>query len=418
MSLQDTKTNGTEGGMHSVELAAMIRADARAQLAFFQKSLGADGGLSVLQRDGRPIEGVPQELITTTRLVHSYALGHLAGAEGCEAIIDAGIQALWKRHRDETHGGYNWSFDRQGPVATDKLAYGHMFVLLAAASAKAAGHPDADRLLSDVTEVIEAKFWDPVAGMMYDEFRRDWQPFSDYRGMNANMHGIEAHLSAYEITGDRHYLTRANQILSFLVDTMGAQNDWRIPEHYTSDWIVDPDYEGNPMFRPKGTTPGHSFELGRLLVQAWDLGGRQDDAPHRARALIETALNDAWLPEKGFAYTLNFDGSVRVADRYWWPVTEAIGAYATLIKLEGKEPDQLWYERLWQTGFKLFVDHELGGWNPEIDETNAPVQKQFFGKPDIYHALQACLYSLHPGVSHHYRGVKDLLKSDLTKTTG
>lgn len=396
--------------MHSPQLASQMRADAQAQLAFFNASLGTDGGLAVLTHDGQKRPNEPQELITTTRMVHSYALGKIAGAADCDGVIDAGMAALWNQHRDTTHGGYLWSFDASGAVETDKLAYGHMFVLLAAASAKAAGHPDADRLLADVTETIETRFWEPQAKLMADEFRRDWQPFSDYRGMNANMHGIEAHLSAYEITGDSHYLTRAKQILSFFVDEMAANNGWRLPEHYNKAWQVDHAYEGNPMFRPKGTTPGHSFELGRLLIQAWDLEGRKDDAPVRARALIETALNDAWLPETGFAYTLDFDGSVRVRDRYWWPVTEAIGAVATLLKLGGTADDQAWYDRLWQTGFDLFVDHERGGWTPEVDASGAPAQIQFVGKPDIYHALQADLYPLHNGVSGHYKGIKDVLK--------
>ena len=391
------------------DLAARLRADANAQLSFFKASLRSDGGLAVLTRDGKHRPNEPQELITTTRMIHSYALGKLAGAPDCDAIIDAGMAALWDRHRDAVHGGYNWSFDENGPVETDKLAYGHMFVLLAASSAKAVGHPDADRLLADISEVIDARFWEPSANLMCDEFRQDWTPFSDYRGMNANMHGVEAHLSAFEVTGDRQYLTRAQDILSFFVDKMAANNGWRLPEHYTSDWQVDYAYEGNPMFRPKGTTPGHSFELGRLLIQAWDLDGRKDDAPVRARALIETALKDAWLPETGFAYTLDFDGSVRVRDRYWWPVTEAIGAVATLLKLDNSETDRAWYDRLWTAGFDLFVDHEHGGWVPEIDADGAQAEIQFVGKPDIYHALQADLYPLHDGVSGHYEGIKGVL---------
>jgi len=40
------------------------------------------------------------------------------------------------------------------------------------------------------------------------------------------------------------------------------------------NWTVDPGYSGNPMFRPAGTTPGHSFELGRLMLQHWELSGK------------------------------------------------------------------------------------------------------------------------------------------------
>ena len=395
---------------HSNELYESMKNDAVAQLKFFKQSLGDNGRLHMLTQDGMARDEEAQELITTTRLVHSYSLGKIAGISGCDEIIDAGMDALWKNHRDAINGGYIWSFSNKGSVDTDKLAYGHMFVLLAASSAKASGHPDADRLLEDVNSVIIKHFWDKDAGLMCDEFRQDWTSFSDYRGTNANMHGVEAHLSAFEVTGNQLYLDRAQRILYFFVDKIGASHNWRLPEHYTSDWKVDSAYEGNPMFRPKGTTPGHSFELGRLLIQAWDLDGRKDaSAIFKARALIETALRDAWRPNGGFAYTLDFDGSINVRDRYWWPVTEAIGAVATLLKLDGTKADQLWYDKLWKFAFEFFVDNDHGGWIPEIDEENLPCQKQFIGRPDIYHALQANLFPLHSGVSRHYDGIRNLL---------
>ena len=65
-----------------------------------------------------------------------------------------------------------------GPRERDKLAYGHAFVLLAASSAKCAGHPDADRLLADVSEVLETRFWEAGVGASAEEFREDWSTFS------------------------------------------------------------------------------------------------------------------------------------------------------------------------------------------------------------------------------------------------
>ena len=185
-------------------------------------------------------------------------------------------------------------------------------------------------------------------------------------------------------------------------------HDWRIPEHYHADWTVDATYAGNPMFRPAGTTPGHSFEFGRLALQWWDLAGRPaDGTPTRARALIEEALK-AWLPEGGFAYTLKFDGSVDVRNRYWWPVTEAIGALAALIKLERRPEDEAWYRRLWTFADASLIDHARGGWFPEIDAAGLPAATQFAGKPDIYHSVQAALFPLAPDLSHAARGLRQV----------
>lgn len=383
---------------------------ARAQLRFFRASLRADGGFDSLDLAGRPIPGAAQELHATTRLVHSYALAQIWGRPGCTAMIEAGMAALWSRHRDSDHGGYVWSVDGGGAILdATKLAYGHVFVLLAAASAHRAGHPDAPRLIDDITAILDRHFWDEDAGLFRDEFTRDWQPFSTYRGMNANMHGVEALLAAHKATGAGTYLARAGRILDFFVGRMAPAHGWRLPEHYHADWTVDPDYSGNPMFRPAGTTPGHSFEMGRLVLEHWHLAGRPDTgAPLRARRLIEQAWADGWLeqdgPEQdgqaggGLAYTLDRAGTIAIADRYWWPVTEAIGAYATLIEMAPdathSDTDEARYRRLWRFADAHLIDHAQGGWFPELDSRGQPVGRQFIGKPDLYHALQATLIPL------------------------
>ncbi|MFB2530601.1 AGE family epimerase/isomerase [Paracoccus sp. p4-l81] len=389
---------------------AFLIADARRQLGFFAASLTPDGRFAVLDHDGAPLPDTGQELHTTTRLIHAYALGRLLDAPRADAIIDAGMAALWTRHRDADHGGFYWSFDAQGPARDDKLAYGHVFVLLAGASAAQVGHPDAARLIDAADRVLTDRFWDQERGLFADEFRRDWQPFSSYRGMNANMHGAEALLAAHEATGRADFLHKAGRILDFFVTRMAPAQGWRLPEHYTADWQIDPDYRGDPMFRPAGTTPGHSLEIARLALQHWVLSGRPDDGtPDRARALIQTALRDAWRADGGLVYTLGRGGAPAVRDRYWWPVTEAIGAVASLLRLDPRPGDADWYARLWDFAQAHLIDAERGGWFPELDEAGRPAAHQFIGKPDIYHALQADLIPLAPGPAHLFDGLRAAL---------
>ena len=215
-------------------------------------------------------------------------------------------------------------------------------------------------------------------------------------------------LAAFEATGTETYLHRAGRMLDFFVNRIASARGWRVSEHYDDTWTPDPDYAGNPMFRPWGTTPGHSFELGRLMIQFWDLSGRpDDDSLANARRLIETALDDAWLDAGGFAYTLDYTGNAHISDRYWWPVTEAIGACAALIKADGRPEDELWYRKLWHCASNMFIDHEHNGWFPEIDADNRPVANQFIGKPDIYHSIQATLFPLVPNLSMNLSGLKE-----------
>lgn len=380
---------------------AFLLEDAERQLDFFRRSLDVAGGFFAQDFDGRPIAGAPCELHATTRMVHSFAIGRLAGFADTEDMIDHGMAALWKRHRDDRHGGYLWAFMPEGAVADDrKLAYGHAFVLLAGASAKMVDHPDADRLIADAMEVIDAHFWDHALGRMKEEYARDWQPISTYRGMNANMHMAEALLAAAEATGDMAYAARARKIFDFFVGDIGAAHGWRLPEHFTQDWRVDAAYEGDPMFRPKGATPGHSFELSRLLLQLRGMQGGDDDLLFDwARELYGRALKDGWDRKRGgFVYTVDpANGKPLREARYWWPVTEAIGAAAAMIK--AGEACQEDYRLFWEAGERLFIDKKRGGWLPEVDDKGEPDSRQFAGKPDIYHSLQAALYPLMPGLT-------------------
>ena len=68
------------------------------------------------------------------------------------------------RVRDPVNGGYFWGVGYEAPTDTTKQAYGHAFVLLAASSAKVAGHPDADRLLTDISTVLAERFWEEAHG--------------------------------------------------------------------------------------------------------------------------------------------------------------------------------------------------------------------------------------------------------------
>ncbi|GGE54775.1 AGE family epimerase/isomerase [Actibacterium pelagium] len=384
-----------------------LRSQARAQFEFFAASINPDGGFYVLDAKGAPLAFTTQELHTTTRLVHSYSLGKQAGFAGSDAIIDQGVRYLWDGHRDADHGGYAWGVGPDGIQDGRKLAYGHVFVLLAAAAATHVGHPDAAKLLDDIDGILDQHFWDEDAELFVDEYSQDWSQLLPYRGMNANMHGVEALLTAYEVTGNDKYLTRAGRILAFFFDHMAPTYGWRLPEHYSANWTVDVEYAGDPMFKPAGTTPGHSFELGRLLLQYWDLSGRTDaTAIRKARCVIYRALEDAWnKTDGGFAYTLRFDGTVDVSNRYWWPLTEAIGALAALMKVDPQPVDQKWYNDCWTFAQKHFID-ETGGWIPEIDADGKPDATQFAGKPDIYHAIQGTLLPLVPGVSRLYEEVE------------
>ncbi|MDR7034950.1 AGE family epimerase/isomerase [Mesorhizobium sp. BE184] len=363
-----------------------------------------DAGLPFPAKDGR---GVERQIHDTTRTVHCFAIAHLLGLPGADRMIDHGMDFLWKRHRDADRGGYFWGVDDEKATNPTKQAYGHAFVLLAASSAKVVGHPDADRLLADVSDVLNNRFWEADVGATSEEYAADWSPLGNYRGQNSNMHLTEALMAAYEATDDRAYLAMAESIASLIIGRHAREQDWRVAEHFTEDWQVDLDYEGDPTFRPAGTTPGHALEWSRLLVQLWSLGNRKHDwLIDAARQLFFKTVSIGWdKAAGGFYYTLDWQDRPARSDRFWWPCAEGIGAAAVLGAVDPDPRFEEWYRRIWDFSANHLIDHDNGGWFPELDSDLKPVNRVFRGKPDLYHALQACLIPLLPADGSITRGL-------------
>lgn len=384
---------------------------------FAATSINPSGGYYTLDDIGQPIRtaargaGPMQELFYTCRMVHCFAAGELLGHPGSLRMVDQGMAYLLNHHYDAENGGFFWGVDEAGPVRSEKLAYGHGFVLLAAASAAEIGHPDAHKLRALADQAILTHFWDEAAGALREEFHADWRPLSDYRGQNANMHGVEALMAAYEAFRDPKYLGMAERIADLIINRHARNAGWVVIEHFDADWTPDLAYAGDPMFRPAGTTPGHALEWARLLVQLWHLGGKALAwIPEAAQALFKTACASGWNETHGgFVYTLDFENQPDQALRLWWPACEGAAA-AAVLGANFTDPDyETWYRKIWAVIASDFIDPK-GGWWPEARSGVTADGSPFVGKPDIYHSLQACLIPLMPADRGLMQGLHQPLK--------
>ncbi|WP_395684924.1 AGE family epimerase/isomerase [Aestuariivirga sp.] len=374
----------------------MQRADALFDL-FQSNAINPKGGFFDLDAAGRPL-GTLRQIHATGRMVHCFAIGARLGRPGAEDVVDHGMRYLWNAHRDQQYGGYCWSCDDAGYVDTNKQAYGHAFVLLAAADATMLGHPLGEQLLADVTEVLNTRFWEEQHGAVSEEYARDWSPISDYRGQNSNMHLTEALMAAFEATGDDAYLDKARHIAHLIITRHAAALGYVVGEHFDSHWNLDRSYKGSDMFRPAGTTPGHALEWSRLLAQLWVLDGyREGRFLDAAKKLFQAAVKLGWDHQSGgFYYTLDFENRPAITHKLWWPAAEAIAAAAFLHALKPDDVYEQWYRKVWNFTASHFIDPANGGWFPELGDDLRPADRFFTGKPDIYHALQACLIPLYP----------------------
>ena len=116
-----------------------------------------------------------------------------------------------------------------------------------------------------------------------------------------------------------------------------------------------------------------------------------------ARELFRQSVELGWdKTHGGFFYTLDWNNQPIMREKLWWPVSEAIGAAAFLSAYDTHDYFQIWYRRLWDYAENHVIDHARGGWRSELTEDLTPTSRLFVGKPDIYHALQACLIPLYP----------------------
>jgi len=381
-----------------------LEAQTSSLVDFARSSVHPDGGFAWLDDDGRPRLEQPVELWLTCRMTHVFALAELQGDASATALVDHGLQALQGRLHDDAHGGWFAAVDSSGPDGASrpsddsKPAYAHAFVVLATASATAAGHPGARALLDDALRIFDEYFWQDADGLSADVWDRTFTTLDPYRGVNANMHTVEALLAAHDVTGTPVLLERAASIITHVVHEFAAGNGYRLPEHYDDQWQVRLDYNRDhpaDRFRPYGVTIGHLLEWARLALHLRTALGA--DAPdwlfEDARALFDTAVRDGWSVDgaEGFVYTTDFTGTPVVRDRLHWVLTEAIATAWSLALLTEEPAYREWYDRWVAHAAAVFIDIERGSWRHELDPHNRPASSVWEGKPDVYHAYQAML---------------------------
>ncbi|MCD4549805.1 AGE family epimerase/isomerase [Schaalia sp. lx-260] len=375
-------------------------------------------GFGYLMGDGTVNKKRPVELWITARMTHVFALASLCGIAGMSEFAEHGIRSLTTAFRDHENGGWFSAVEHgidengHGHYVGDgrKEAYAHAFVILAASSALTAGIEGARQLLEDALADQDTHWWEPEHGRVCESWDKEYTQKEAYRGLNSNMHTVEAYLAAYHATGERLWLDRARAITRWAAD-LCAQWGARLPEHFDSKWAVQTDFnKENPHdpFRPYGVTPGHACEWARLMLHVrgalrengdeipdWTL-----EAPH---ALFSRAAEEGWDSKHGgFVYTTDFDGQPVVTERMHWVLCEALSAAMVLgreLHVVGRTQDAEEVSDFfasWLAWADQYLREDIGRWVHEVNENGDVSTTTWDGKPDVYHVAQMLLLPLLP----------------------
>lgn len=313
-------------------------------LKFGHKFPAPTGSSYYLGDDGTPWTDRPRETWITCRMAHVYSIGSVLGHEGSEDLIDQALKGIRGELHDDVNGGWYPGITADGKILPNKQCYAHAFVILAASSALLAGRPGASELLKEALDLYDKRFWNDDEGLSCDTWNTEFTVCDPYRGLNANMHTVEAFLAAADVTGNEVYRERAGRIIGHVI-IWAENNSWRIPEHFTSDWEADLECNKDrpaDQFKPYGATPGHGIEWARLITQ-WATSTYEDREEAKkyidaAANLFDRAVDDAWNSDgaPGIVYTTDWEGKPVVHDRMHWTLAEAINTSAVLYRATGE----------------------------------------------------------------------------------
>lgn len=357
------------------------------------------GSAYYLDGDGIPCKDRPCETWITCRMAHVYSIGILLHHTGSEALVDAALRGLNGELKDKQNGGWYPGVTKDGEYLPTKQCYAHAFVILAASSALLAKREGAKELLEAALLLYDEKFWNEEEGLCCDAWDTEFKIVGGYRGINSNMHTVEAFLAVADVLQDEKYRIRAGRIIDKVI-FWAKENQWRIPEHFTSKWEPQLEYnkeKPDDPFKPYGATPGHGLEWSRLILQ-WALSTVQEEDKRAiyieaAESLYTTARKDGWNCDgnPGIVYTTDWEGKPIVHDRMHWTLAEAINTAAVLYRKTGKEQYAKDYAEYMKYLDEVVVDHERGSWYHQLDRNNQLKETVWPGKSDLYHALQAVL---------------------------
>lgn len=203
--------------------------------------------------------------------------------------------------------------------------YDLAFVLFALAwRFKASGDADAVRRAHATLDFIDHRLR-PAGG---EGFLHEW-PASGPRLQNPHMHLLEASLAAFEASGDRRFLDRADELVRLF--RRRFFDGRTLAEYFTDDWRRLPDAQGRLI------EPGHQFEWAWILASAQRLSGT--DLGTEAAALVEFSERHGVDAASQVTFNQIRDDGVAI-DRgsRAWPNTERLKGHLALFELTGRDP--------------------------------------------------------------------------------
>ncbi len=97
------------------------------------------------------------------------------------------------------NGGWYAGLTKDREIVPTKQCYAHAFVILAATSGMSCRQRGSSRAFEDALRLYDLRFWNEEEGLSCDTWNTEFTELDPYRGVNANMHTVEAFLAAADV---------------------------------------------------------------------------------------------------------------------------------------------------------------------------------------------------------------------------
>jgi mannose/cellobiose epimerase-like protein (N-acyl-D-glucosamine 2-epimerase family) len=319
--------------------------------------------------------------MVTGRLVYTFSLCHVAGAQGaCLEAATHGLESLLGPCR-RADGGFVHALAADGKALEPSAdLYDIAFVLLALGGyAAASGRND----LLELADTIGARLdrnADPLGGFRDPDFS------AEARLQYPQMHLLESFQLLARLAPDRGWESRADAIVD-LAERRLIRPDGCIEEWYDAAWRPIP--VGGLTERELG----HQFEWAWLLYRC----GHTFDRPRATsladqiyaygKAAMQVAIGDTIGP---LPNRIDIAGRPRDIARPLWPLTELLRAACLAgISERGAGNAEIAAAAL-RTIFAHYIDHETGLWINALDP-NIPPAERVVPSRLLYHIVPALI---------------------------
>ncbi|HEY5337723.1 MAG TPA: AGE family epimerase/isomerase [Rhizomicrobium sp.] len=314
-------------------------------------------GLAVEELDfsGQPKDVGYHRTMVQFRQIHCLAMASLAGHADprlAHNLFDRVTQSAWHRG-----GGWVHRLDCGGKILDDtREACDQAFALLATASVF--NCTDDKGVLDKAHATLE--FLDREMSDANDGFR-EAIPYRLPRRQNAHMHFLEAFLALYEVTEDRRFLERAEDMIALLTERFVDGRGF-LHECFDANWARNAAEE---------IEPGHHFEWVWLLSEY----ARLSDAPvpGLARNLFLSATRYG-IDGNGLAVAkINSRGEICDDTKMLWAQTEMLKAHIARAEHAKEDHDVAIARIVGQLFAHFLLAAPAGIWHEKLDTQGAPI---------------------------------------------